>query len=511
MIKPAATPLSFFLGDIELFSQASHDRNPLHICGEYARKSPFGDRVVFGVLAGLASLAHLRSRSGYALSRVRMQFKEAIFTDTKYWVKTEETDLVHANIRVMDGKRVLLIVNVEFEANSPENESDSKPEYLEERPALPSQALEPEVLTKMDLFPGYAVEGDYSTVDSAMVQLIDKFGLSGKGMGLVQAAVLMCCSYLVGMKIPGQQALLLELSIDFNNLHRVNINCPNLHYKASVIEFDQRFDLAKICLQITLADQTIACGEISTYLRPDPVSLDKTYLSKHLVPASKLRGKVALVIGGSRGLGAAISYALGVHGCTTYVNYSASDKEAKSLEAAMPDFIHLLKADASDVRQCLEIRKHLLHAHGKIDILICNACPVPRPLFLNDDDDHRIIEYVSRALALTSVPMGVFLPAMSSTSGACVVISSEFVTKPRAELPHYVSAKCAVEGLSRAVAAEYKQISFLMVRPPRLLTDWTITPLGKLTAIGPEQVAVRICEALESTTCPGQSMIIDSF
>ena len=58
--------------DLELFSAASHDRNPLHISEEYARTTPYGEPVVFGILGALAALSHLPDRQGMVLGGVSL-------------------------------------------------------------------------------------------------------------------------------------------------------------------------------------------------------------------------------------------------------------------------------------------------------------------------------------------------------------------------------------------------------------------------------------------------------
>jgi acyl dehydratase len=56
------THIRFTPEDLELFSRASHDRNPLHLSDEYARRTPYGGRVVFGVLDGLTAKGSIGAR-----------------------------------------------------------------------------------------------------------------------------------------------------------------------------------------------------------------------------------------------------------------------------------------------------------------------------------------------------------------------------------------------------------------------------------------------------------------
>jgi NAD(P)-dependent dehydrogenase (short-subunit alcohol dehydrogenase family) len=72
--------------------------------------------------------------------------------------------------------------------------------------------------------------------------------------------------------------------------------------------------------------------------------------------------------------------------------------------------------------------------------------------------------------------------------GTVLFVSSSFVTDPPKNLGHYAAAKSAAETLLRASARHSRAIRFLAMRPPRLLTDMTDTPSGKLDAIPPTAV-----------------------
>jgi hypothetical protein len=76
-----------------------------------------------------------------------------------------------------------------------------------------------------------------------------------------------------------------------------------------------------------------------------------------------------------------------------------------------------------------------------------------------------------------------------------VVISSSAVTDPPREWPHYVSAKATIETLARFAS---ERVPFLVVRPPRLLTDMTNTVTGRDGALPVECVAAAIVRRLEA-------------
>jgi NAD(P)-dependent dehydrogenase (short-subunit alcohol dehydrogenase family) len=87
-----------------------------------------------------------------------------------------------------------------------------------------------------------------------------------------------------------------------------------------------------------------------------------------------LSGKIALVIGGTRGVGAAVSIALARAGATVAVTYSASESKARehvdALEKARGNRAIALKHDPSDSKQAGSLLQVVMNEFGHIDILV---------------------------------------------------------------------------------------------------------------------------------------------
>ena len=172
--------------------------------------------------------------------------------------------------------------------------------------------------------------------------------------------------------------------------------------------------------------------------------------------ADGLRGRIALVTGGSRGIGAAISRALAEAGAAVVINNRERTDEAKKLAEDLRKTgvdIITVQADvslAAAVSKMVDIAKSEL---GTIDILINNAgIAITRgveDLSEADFDQTLAINLKSVFLCTQAV-----LPMMRAKKwGRIVNISSGAARGAGAIGPHYNASKAGVEGLTRGYAA----------------------------------------------------------
>jgi NAD(P)-dependent dehydrogenase (short-subunit alcohol dehydrogenase family) len=164
--------------------------------------------------------------------------------------------------------------------------------------------------------------------------------------------------------------------------------------------------------------------------------------------------------------------------------------------------------DAADPEALRRLRERVSKEHGRLDFLICNACPPVLPLLLEPNAAGRIRTYIDLAVSLTLAPLSEFLELLNRSDGCAVIISSIYVEQPVKEFPHYVAAKRAVEALGCVASMQYPRVCTLIVRPPKLLTAMTNTPIGRLGAASPGLFANRIAARLEGPLEPGKTEIL---
>ena len=90
------------------------------------------------------------------------------------------------------------------------------------------------------------------------------------------------------------------------------------------------------------------------------------------------KGKVALITGGSKGIGKAVAEKLAAAGASVAINYSSDSAAADSLVSSIgSDKALALKADAGNIKELDGLVKQTVDKFGKIDILIPNAGILP--------------------------------------------------------------------------------------------------------------------------------------
>ena len=175
-----------------------------------------------------------------------------------------------------------------------------------------------------------------------------------------------------------------------------------------------------------------------------------------MIIAPNLNGKVALVTGASRGIGAAIAVALAEAGAAVAVNYRERADAANALVADLNKAGMRAIAVAADVSQASHVSKMIERvgsALGPVDILVNNAgIAIVRGVDdLTEADFDRTITVNLKSTFLCTQAV---LAAMRAKKwGRIVNITSGAARGAGAIGPHYNASKAGMEGLTRGYAA----------------------------------------------------------
>lgn len=485
----------FDAASLRRFAKESHDLNPLHMDEDYARRSAFGQRVVFGALAGLNCLDRLPDLPGRELERIDLEFRHSMFIGVDYRLHVEQITDSRVVVDLRDGALTMVRLTADFRTAGAVSEAepacDDFPSAVKPR-AVPADPADE------TLRAGLTLDGFYST------------RLPSSRFPQAQL-LLRLCSYLTGMEAPGRRALFLRLTLQFAAGADPTPG-RTVKYRLATRAYDSEFGLLTSALEVWTETGLLATGELKAFARRNLPRVAAP--ARQGVADDSLKGKTALVIGGSRGLGARIVEALAWRGCHVAVNFLSSRDEAEALAEALKDApgqVLLLQGDARQSSWCEGARQQLLERFHRLDILVCNACTPPVSYGFSARSLAIMQRYVNENLTLTTTPLSAFLDTLAAHDGTVVGVSSSIVESDARDWPHYKSLKLSVETLLQSAAAEHRTMSFILARPPEMLTDMSNTPLRAARAVRPETVAGHVVEALKNRGQPGTALVLNAF
>ncbi len=200
-------------------------------------------------------------------------------------------------------------------------------------------------------------------------------------------------------------------------------------------------------------------------------------------------GRVALVTGGSRGLGAAITRSLasaGVHVAIAYVSNATAAQELKAEVEGTGGSVSLHQGNVGRPAACQSIVADVQRLAGRIDHLICNAGALHEsPLGETTDEQWRTAVDVNLSSAFY-LTRAVLPPMLAEGFGRIVYVSSVTAVMGSPVEAAYGAAKAGLMGLTRSVAREVarKGITVNCVIPGVFDTDMTASmPVSSQEAI----------------------------
>ncbi|MDQ5841000.1 MAG: 3-oxoacyl-[acyl-carrier-protein] reductase [Chloroflexota bacterium] len=241
-----------------------------------------------------------------------------------------------------------------------------------------------------------------------------------------------------------------------------------------------------------------------------------------------LTDKVALVTGGSRGLGRAIALALAQQGADVGVNYRGNAEAAAEVVTQIRSIGRAaiaIQGDTSAGREaCEAIVKAAIDEFGKVDILVNNAGITRDNLLMRMDAD----EWQSVINTNLSGPFwmtrAIARPMLKARSGRIINMSSVAGRMGNVGQANYASAKAGLIGLTKSVARELasRGITCNAIAPGLIETELTAdiseaardfvinsTPLGYIGSVEDVAAAAVYFASDESRYVTGQVLGID--
>ncbi len=189
----------------------------------------------------------------------------------------------------------------------------------------------------------------------------------------------------------------------------------------------------------------------------------------------RLAGRVAIVTGGTRGIGLAIAALLADDGASVVVSGRDGDRLAQAVTALEKSGASVagVVADAASREDCDRLVETAKQRFGRIDLLVNNAGITRDGLLvrMKDDDWDRVMEVNLRGAFLTTRAAAKVM--MRQKSGRIVNIASTAGAMGNAGQANYSAAKAGLIGLTKAAARELSHWGILVnaVAPGLIDTD----------------------------------------
>jgi 3-oxoacyl-[acyl-carrier protein] reductase len=239
-------------------------------------------------------------------------------------------------------------------------------------------------------------------------------------------------------------------------------------------------------------------------------------------PESSLTGRVALVTGGSGGIGRAIALALSAAGVSVAIGYGASDAAAQQLAGqitAAGGRAAALSADLAYAAEVARLAEDTEHAFGPVDILVNNAGTGERLRLeaIAIEDFDAAIAVNLRAPFLLAQRL---VPAMAERGFGRVLFMSSVAAFTGGVIgPHYAASKAGLHGLTHSLATRFAAAGVTVnALAPAVITDTGMLPgspdeLARLVPVGrlgrPAEVADLALAVLRNPYLTNQVISLD--
>ena len=207
----------------------------------------------------------------------------------------------------------------------------------------------------------------------------------------------------------------------------------------------------------------------------------------------QLEGKVALVTGGSRGIGRAIALLLAKRGADVAINFAGNEAAAQATVdeiKALGRKAIMIKADVAVNTACVAMVDQVVQEFGKIDILVNNAGITRDGLLMRMKEEDWDAVLNTNLKSVYNCSKAAIKYMMKARAGRIVSISSVVGLMGNAGQANYAAAKAGIIGFTMALAKEVasRGITVNSVAPGFVNTD--------MTKVLPEKVVENLKAAI---------------
>ncbi len=191
-----------------------------------------------------------------------------------------------------------------------------------------------------------------------------------------------------------------------------------------------------------------------------------------------LENQVAIVTGGSRGIGEAIAIKFAESGAHVAFTYVSSDEKAKALEEKLKTFgvnAKAYKSDAADYQQCEAMVNEVVKEFARLDVCVNNAGISRDNLLLRMTPEQWDEVMTTNLKSVFNMTKQVIRPMMKARKGSIINMSSIIGIRGNAGQSSYAASKAGIIGFTKSIAAELgsRNVRCNAIAPGFVETDMT--------------------------------------
>ena len=455
----------------EAFARLSRDFNPVHLDPVAARRTLFGQPIVHGmhlVLRALETVSGLLPSVAYA--RIVARFHRPVFLGERLFLQVRPTENGLDLAYVSDGTQ---LTTISLTGQRPEFGDPDWSMAVDHCRTSPRESS----IEEMQGYQG--VVG----LPQNPAEIRACFPAASQTYGTNRIANLLGITYAIGMEVPGLHSMFATLSVNL------------LDGVGSDLQFLAKRVTPKLShVQLQFQSEALS-GSSETFVRPRVGAIDFETCRKAVVDG-EFRGRCALIVGGSRGLGLLTANLLGAGGAEVVITYRSGEEEAKAAIAVMRENGVAASAIRLDVASSAEAFAGL----GSDGISVTDMFYFATPhIFVRKKrlfEDHLLNGFVSN---YTTNFLGIVEETKRLAKGGLAVFypSSDALNNPLKDLAEYYVAKMAGEAVCEMLNRYDDEVNVTVSRLPRLPTDQTATLMNVATD-DPVAVLLDICRTMKS-------------